>query len=89
MKKEIFIEISAEWTDNAEIRQEEHSEKKEICWESLWNECSWKGRKDGNRQQEENSRSGLDQLVDVEDVIINVPATWRWARGDRESLGQL
>ena len=40
MKKEIFIEISAEWTDNAEIRQEEHSEKKEICWESLWNECS-------------------------------------------------
>ena len=43
---DIHEEITAEWTNKAEIRLGEQSEKAESCWESLWNEIQLKGPKE-------------------------------------------
>ena len=40
--KETFIRDTVEWTNKAEIRPEEQSEKAESCWENLWNKIQLK-----------------------------------------------
>ena len=42
--RETFLKsYIVEWTNKAEIRPEEESEKAESCWENLWNEIQLKG----------------------------------------------
>ena len=60
LKKRYIIE----WTNKAEIRPEEQSEKVESCRENLWNEIQLKGGK-----------SGQARLVYVKHINRNILST--------------
>ena len=55
---------TAEWTNKAETRPEEQSEKAESCRENLWNEIQLKGLQRQKQAQEQN-KSGQARLVYV------------------------
>ena len=66
-----------ERTNKAEIRQEEQSEKVEICRKNLWNEIQFKGLSDRNRHKNRIKKEWQAHLVYVKNINRNIPTKLR------------